>query len=102
MPLTFKPSADNKSMLIAVDGRFDLSLVCELWRAVRQDQRYLAEEVIVDMEQVNAVFDSGFVLLLMLRRWSRKVRVINFQGGAMRGVTVDRLNAATMMPESVA
>jgi hypothetical protein len=62
----------------------------------------LGEEVIVDMEREEAVFESGFVLLLMLRRWSHKVRVINFQAGVAKGVPAGHLSVSAVVPESVA
>jgi ABC-type transporter Mla MlaB component len=77
MPLTFKPSRDNKSILILARGPFDLSLASELWQRLRQGSLALPEEVVVDLGRIEAVFESGFVLLMMLRRWSRKVRLIN-------------------------
>jgi ABC-type transporter Mla MlaB component len=86
MPLTFKPSADNKSVVIVVHGHFDLSLTAELWRAFRQGKLLPVEKVIVDMGKVEAVFDSGFVLLMALRQWSSRVHVINYDVKAAKRV----------------
>jgi hypothetical protein len=82
MPLTFKPSADNKSVVIVVHGHFDLSLTAELWRAFRQGKLLPVEKVIVDMGKVEAVF----VLLMALRQWSSRVHVINYDVKAAKRV----------------
>lgn len=102
MPLTFKPSDSKRSMIIVVHGRFDLSLACELWRTVRQGRILPTEEVVVDMGQVEAVFESGLVLLMVLRRWSHKVRVINFDAEASKEVVAVHLYADAVRGKSAA
>ncbi|MGB5473549.1 MAG: hypothetical protein WBQ78_08730 [Gammaproteobacteria bacterium] len=63
--------ADNGSLTIRISGPLDLLLTLAL-RESCHDTGAAYHRYIVDFQQVSVVRDSGFALLLMLKRWANQ------------------------------
>ena len=63
--------ADNGSLTIRICGPLDLLLTLAL-RESCHDTGAAYRRYIVDFQQVSVVRDSGFALLLMLKRWANQ------------------------------
>lgn len=78
---------DNGSLTIRIDGTMDLLLTSAL-RESCHDTGTAYQRFIVDFQDVSVVRDSGFALLLMLKRWANragaKLYVVNGSSELMR------------------
>jgi anti-anti-sigma regulatory factor len=68
MPVDPTPSSTNKVVTLAVAERLDFSAHRRFCDAAEQAAGDCDVRVVVDLEQTQAVHDSGIGLLLMLRR----------------------------------
>lgn len=63
--------SDNGSLMIRINGTLDLLLTLAL-RESCYDTGKVYRRYIVDFQEVSRVRDSGFALLLLLKRWANR------------------------------
>jgi len=69
-----KTSADRRTLNVTVRGRFDMSLVFDLWQTCQLEQgRY--HTYIFDLARVGELRDSGLAWLMMFQRWATKAKI---------------------------
>jgi len=69
-----KTSADRRTLKVTVRGRFDMSLVFDLWQTCQLERgRY--HTYIFDLARVGELRDSGLAWLTMFQRWATKAKI---------------------------
>ncbi len=80
MALTLRSACGSDAVTLRVRGRLDMNLAGAFWRISHPSQSAYRSYV-VDLFQVEQVFDSGLALLLMLdrraRRHNGRVQIVN-------------------------